>query len=104
MSLYSVFSCKIFLSYMYMSLAIFSRKEDDVGQNKTVKPSAYMVLLRDGVDVSGQVVSLGDPLTMTIELDAPFRRQLLDIVPLVLWIKMIIYNNVFYSNTKAKTK
>jgi len=33
-----------------------------------------MVILKEGQDVSGQVVSLGDPLTMTISLDTEYTR------------------------------
>lgn len=50
-------------------MCCFSDKEDDAGINKTVKPTAYMKLYKDGEDVSGSDVKLSDVMTMTIQLD-----------------------------------
>ncbi|XP_052217916.1 uncharacterized protein LOC127835517 [Dreissena polymorpha] len=47
-------------------------KDDDAGQNKTVKPSATMTLFSDGVNVGGSSVMLTDTITMFLELDAEF--------------------------------
>jgi hypothetical protein len=51
-----------------------SDKDDDAGLNKTVKPTAFMTLLRDGIDVSGGNVKLTDVITMMIQLDTEFLR------------------------------
>ncbi|XP_060076171.1 uncharacterized protein LOC132555828 [Ylistrum balloti] len=50
-------------------------KDDDVGQNLTVKPTASMKLYRSGIDVAGSSVQLTDTLTMSIELDAEFQAD-----------------------------
>jgi hypothetical protein len=55
-----------------------SDKDDDAGLNKTVKPTAFMTLHRDGVDVSGGNVKLTDVITMMIQLDTEFLRKSLD--------------------------
>ena len=48
----------------------FSRdKDDDAGQNKTVKPTATMALFKDGTDISGTTVKLTDVVTMLLQLD-----------------------------------
>ena len=41
--------------------------------NLTVKPSAYMTLFKDGVDISGGNVKLTDVITMEIQLDPKFK-------------------------------
>lgn len=51
-------------------------KDDDAGQNLTVKPTAFMKLYSDGVDVTGGNVKLTDMLTLTMELDADYLRKL----------------------------
>ncbi|XP_069102022.1 uncharacterized protein [Argopecten irradians] len=48
-------------------------KDDDAGQNLTVKPTASMKLYRDGIDIGGSNVKLTDVITMSIELDPEFR-------------------------------
>jgi len=48
---------------------LFRDKNDDAGQNKTVKPSAFMKIYKGSDDISGQVVQLGDTLRMVIQLD-----------------------------------
>ncbi|XP_052278484.1 uncharacterized protein LOC127876969 [Dreissena polymorpha] len=50
-------------------------KADDLGQNLTVKPSAFMTLYKDGVDISGQVVKLTDIITMVIALDSKYNQD-----------------------------
>ncbi|XP_033725803.1 uncharacterized protein LOC117315629 [Pecten maximus] len=51
-------------------------KDDDNGQNLTVKPTASMKLYRSGIDIDiGSSVQLTDSLTMSIELDAEFRAD-----------------------------
>ena len=52
-----------------MTLTCSRDKDDDAGINKTVKPSAFMKLYKDGIDVSGSDVKLTDVITMTIQLD-----------------------------------
>ncbi|XP_052783211.1 uncharacterized protein LOC128219441 [Mya arenaria] len=47
-------------------------KDDDAGQNKTVKPTATMKLFSNGVDVAGTTVKLTDTITMLLELDADY--------------------------------
>lgn len=47
-------------------------KDDDAGQNKTVKPTATMALFKDGSDVGGQTVKLTDVITMILKLDDEF--------------------------------
>ncbi|XP_069102023.1 uncharacterized protein [Argopecten irradians] len=48
-------------------------KDDDAGQNLTVKPTASMKLYRAGIDIGGSNVKLTDVITMSIELDPEFR-------------------------------
>ena len=48
---------------------IFRDKDDDAGQNKTVKPTATMKLYKDGADISGGSVKLTDIVTMILQLD-----------------------------------
>ncbi|OWF38694.1 uncharacterized protein LOC110465984 [Mizuhopecten yessoensis] len=50
-------------------------KDDDAGQNLTVKPTASMKLYRSGIDIAGSSVQLTDSLTMSIELDAEFQAD-----------------------------
>ncbi|XP_069102481.1 uncharacterized protein [Argopecten irradians] len=50
-------------------------KDDDAGQNLTVKPTASMKLYRSGIDIGGGSVQLTDSLTMSIELDAEFQAD-----------------------------
>lgn len=47
-------------------------KDDDAGQNKTVKPTATMALYNDGTDVGGSTVKLTDTITMIMQLDAEY--------------------------------
>ncbi|KAH3710042.1 uncharacterized protein LOC127857978 isoform X2 [Dreissena polymorpha] len=47
-------------------------KDDAAGQNLTVKPSAFMTLYRNGVDISGQTVKLTDIITMVLKLDSEY--------------------------------
>jgi hypothetical protein len=62
-------------STYYVHYFLSSDKDDDAGLNKTVKPTAFMTLLRDGVDVSGGNVKLTDVITMMVELDNEFLRK-----------------------------
>ncbi|XP_052097662.1 uncharacterized protein LOC127732620 [Mytilus californianus] len=50
-------------------------KDDDIGQNLTVKPTAFMKLYSNGVDVTGGNVKLTDMLTLTMELDAEYLQD-----------------------------
>ncbi|XP_076090280.1 uncharacterized protein LOC143062483 [Mytilus galloprovincialis] len=50
-------------------------KDDDAGQNLTVKPTAFMKLYSDGVDVTGGNVKLTDMLTLTMELDTDYLQD-----------------------------
>ena len=52
-----------------------SDKDDDAGQNKTVKPTATMTLYKDGSDISGGTVQLTDIVTMILQLDAEYIRK-----------------------------
>ena len=56
-----------------------------------------MVILKEGQDVSGQVVSLGDPLTMTISLDTEYTRT----YPYYIFIKDSWYIKV-WSKSQSK--
>lgn len=49
-------------------------KDDDAGQNKTVKPTATMSLYSSGTDVGGATVKLTDTITMIMQLDAEYIR------------------------------
>lgn len=44
-----------------------------MGINKTIRPSVIMKLYKDGYDVSGSEVKLGDPITMLIEMAGNFK-------------------------------
>jgi len=50
-------------------------KDDDAGQNKTVKPTATMVLYKDGSDISGGTVKLTDTITMILKLDTEYLQD-----------------------------
>ena len=59
----------LFRKELYWLFSLNSDKDDDAGQNKTVKPTATMALYKDGVDISGSTVKLTDVVTMLIQLD-----------------------------------
>ncbi|XP_060076164.1 uncharacterized protein LOC132555821 [Ylistrum balloti] len=50
-------------------------KDDDAGQNLTVKPTASMKIYRSGLDVGGSSVQLTDEITMIVELDAEYKAD-----------------------------
>lgn len=59
-------------SCLYLNYFISRDKDDDLGRNLTVKPTAFMKLYSNGVDVTGGDVKLTDILTLTMELDAEY--------------------------------
>ena len=56
-------------TFFHNCLFDFRDKDDDAGQNKTVKPTATMKLYKDGADISGGSVKLTDIVTMILQLD-----------------------------------
>lgn len=55
-------------------MSIYSNKDDDAGQNKTVKPTATMSLYSGGNAVDGATVKLTDQITMVMQLDTEYIR------------------------------
>ncbi|XP_053404965.1 uncharacterized protein LOC123556033 [Mercenaria mercenaria] len=51
---------------------VAANKDDDAGQNKTVKPTATMALYSGGNSVSGSTVKLTDTITMVMQLDSEY--------------------------------
>jgi hypothetical protein len=78
-SLYNIIVTHLAFSHSntkyHANFFLSSDKDDDAGLNKTVKPTAFMTLHRDGVDVSGGNVKLTDVITMMIQLDTEFLRK-----------------------------
>jgi hypothetical protein len=60
-------------------VSFFRNKDDDAGQNKTVKPTATMALYSNGISVDGATVKLTDVITMVMQLDAEFIRMFIHI-------------------------